>query len=66
MDKETDPSRRGRPPLPRDEVRCKRVVTFVTDRELAKLKTLSGRQKDTLSSVCHRIIARHLRHVSLE
>ena len=64
MSQDTKPVRRGRPPLQPDEARCNRVVTFVTDRELAKLKSLSNRRNGTISSVCHRIIARHLQHVS--
>ena len=53
-------SRRGRPPLPPDEVRANRVVTFVTDPELAELKKLSRRDNDTLSAVCYRIICDYI------
>jgi hypothetical protein len=56
--------RRGRPPLPKDKVRGNRVVTFVTDAELAKLRAMTKDGNDTLSSVCHEIIAGYLNRKS--
>jgi len=56
---------RGRPPLPPDELRANRVVTFFTDPELATLRQLSREESKTLSATCHRIITRYLdRHPS--
>lgn len=60
MSKEKNTSRRGRPPLPPEEVRSNRVVTFVTDPELALLKNISLRENDTLSAVCHRILSGYI------
>ena len=60
MSKGKSTSRRGRPPLPPDEVRANRVVTFVTDPELATLKQLSKEESNTISAICHRIITRYL------
>lgn len=60
MSQEKTFTRRGRPPLPPDEVRANRVVTFVTDPELAILKKISRRESDTLSSICHRIICDYI------
>lgn len=60
MSKEKNTSRRGRPPLPPEEVRSNRVVTFVTDPELAVLKRISKRESDTLSAVCHRILTGYI------
>ena len=62
--KTTATGHRGRPPLPRDQVRGNRVVTFVTDKELEKLHYISGKEKETLSSVCHEIISKHLQSIS--
>jgi len=59
MSKENNNTRRGRPPLPADKVRSNRVVTFVTDPELALLKRISQNENDTLSSVCHRILTEY-------
>ena len=52
--------RRGRPPLPPDKVRANRIVTFVTDPELAMLKKISRQENDTLSAVCHRILTGYI------
>lgn len=57
---------RGRPPLPPDKVRANRVVTFVTNPELALLKQLSKEESDTISAICHRIIARGLKRYSAQ
>ena len=60
MSKGKSAPRRGRPPLPPDEVRANRVVTFVTDPELATLRQLSRQENNTISAICHRIITRYL------
>ena len=49
-----------RAPLPAEQVRANRVVTFLTDEELRMLKAVSRRRDGTLSSTCHRIIAEYL------
>ena len=53
-------ARLGRPPLPPGDVRCKRVVTFVTRSEMERLQQLCAETNDTLSSICHRILSEHL------
>ena len=51
----------GRPPLPRQVVRNKRVVTFVTEQENASLKQLAEATSQSFSAVCHRLIAQGLK-----
>ena len=60
MKKQSKKVRMGRPPLPAEEVRCKRVVTFVTRPEMKQLEELAIGNSDTLSSLCYRIISEHL------
>ena len=60
MKKQSQTTRMGRPPLPADQARCKRVVTFVTRPEMKQLEELASGNNDTLSSVCYRIISEHL------
>jgi hypothetical protein len=60
MSKRKSSMPRGRPPLPPDKVRANRVVTFVTNPEMALLRQLSKKESDTISAICHRIIARYL------
>ena len=60
MKKQSQTTRMGRPPLPADQTRCKRVVTFVTRPEMKQLEELASRNNDTLSSVCYRIISENL------
>ena len=60
MKKHSSTTRMGRPPLPADQARCKRVVTFVTRSEMKRLEELAGGNNDSLSSVCYRIISEHL------
>ena len=56
-----DPGRvMGRPPLPRKVARSRRVVTFVTEREKACLERLAGAASQSVSAVCHRLIAEGL------
>jgi len=50
----------GRPPLPREVARSKRVVTFVTEPEKASLELLAEVTSLSLSAVCHRLIAQGL------
>jgi len=64
MKKPSQSARMGRPPLPVDQARCKRVVTFVTRSEMKQLEELAKGNEDTLSSVCHRIISKHLEDYS--
>lgn len=52
--------RRGRPPLPSNEVRRNRVVTFMTDREMDHLREIARHKSVTLSATCHRIIKSYL------
>jgi hypothetical protein len=60
MKKPSQQTRMGRPPLPTQKARCKRVVTFVTLSEMEKLVELVSDSNDSLSSVCHRIICEYL------
>lgn len=53
--------RRGRPPYPSDQLRGNRAVTFLTDREMAKLKRLADSEGATLSGACYRILREHLK-----
>ncbi len=50
----------GRPPMDPEKKRNQRIVTFVTKRELFKLKRTAAQQKESLSSVVHRIISTSL------
>jgi predicted transcriptional regulator len=50
----------GRPPLPREIARCKRVVTFVSEQEKANLEQLADATSQSVSAVCHRLIAQGL------
>lgn len=50
----------GRPPSPPQKVRSKRVVTYVTNAELAKLERIADREAKPLSTVVHQILTRSL------
>ena len=50
----------GRPPLPREVARSKRVATFVTEQEKASLELLAEATSLSLSAICHRLIAQGL------
>ena len=52
--------RRGRPNLPDEVARRRRVVTFVTEREKEKLDKLSKDLALSLSALCHRLISHGL------
>lgn len=60
----TDRPRLGRPPSASEIVRNKRVVTFVTKSELAKLESMIGLEGKSLSEVVHRILAGVLKTTS--
>ena len=53
-------NRLGRPPSPRKTVRSNRIVTFLTDRQMAKLQELAERDGMSLSRVCYSMLKRHL------
>jgi len=53
--------RLGRPPLPRDKARANRVVTFVTETELAKLQEIAAQGGQSVSAAVHRMLERCLR-----
>ena len=55
---------KGRPPLPRDEARSQRVVTFVTEQDKAKLIELAEGRSTSLSAVCFELIAQGLRRIA--
>ncbi len=50
----------GRPPGPPQKVRPNRVVTYVTNAELAKLERIADREGKPLSAVVHQILSRSL------
>jgi hypothetical protein len=59
--KDSSPKRRmGRPPQPTKTARRNRVVTLVTDAELKKLSAIADDENQSLSSLVHQILARHL------
>ncbi len=50
----------GRPPLPREETRPNRLVTFLTDEELETLRREAKRAELSLSAMAHRLLRRSL------
>ena len=48
--------RMGRPPMPEDRVRSNRVVTFVTNQELAELEQAAARAGSSLSGLVHEML----------
>jgi hypothetical protein len=52
--------KRGRPPVPKNQARRNRVVTFLTDAELNQLKQRALKMEMTLSQACHRLIRKAL------
>ena len=54
----------GRPPLPKDTVRSKRIVTFFTQDEYDKLQKLAFSQEKSLSATCHDLIVQKLANSS--
>ena len=65
-DSEKAAATRGRPRRPRQDVRSKRVVTFLTESELQRLEDLAVYQDRSLSSVVHRIVTLYLNQTSPE
>jgi hypothetical protein len=47
----------GRPPLPKDERRSERTVTFLTLEERVELVQQAAAASQSLSAYCHRLIA---------
>ncbi len=54
------PTRMGRPPLPPDQVRSHRVVTFVTESELTELERRAHETGKSLSGLLHEAVRRSL------
>jgi hypothetical protein len=53
--------RMGRPRLNPETVRCNRIVTFVTNSELAKLERKADQERVSLSAAVHRILSEFLK-----
>jgi hypothetical protein len=51
----------GRPRLNPETVRCNRIVTFVTNSELAKLERKADQERVSLSAAVHRILSEFLK-----
>jgi len=51
----------GRPRLNPETVRSNRIVTFVTNSELAKLERKADQERVSLSSAVHQILSEFLR-----
>ena len=51
----------GRPRLNPETVRSNRIVTFVTNSELAKLERKADQKRVSLSSAVHQILSEFLR-----
>jgi hypothetical protein len=51
----------GRPRLNPETVRCNRIVTFVTNSELAKLEHKANQERVSLSAAVHRILSEFLK-----
>ena len=56
-------TKRGRPSTAPEKARSERVVTFVTNSELAKLEQIAEWEDRSLSAVVHRIIVQHLENI---
>ena len=52
----------GRPPSPPETARSQRVVTFVTEAELAQLQAMAARRKLALSATVHQLITNELKN----
>ena len=57
----TKRNRMGRPRQNPGTTRSNRVVTFVTDRELAQLECMADLKKKSLSATLHRILHKFLK-----
>ena len=53
----------GRPRLNPETVRSNRIVTFVTNSELAKLERIADQESVSHSSAVHQILSKFLREV---
>lgn len=53
--------RLGRKPFPSEVARSERVVTFVTRKEKQQLEDLANAASQSVSAVCHRLLAQGLR-----
>jgi len=53
--------RMGRPRRNPETVPSNRIVTFVTNRELAQLERITEQERKSLSAVVHRIVSGFLR-----
>jgi len=53
--------RLGRPPIPKELARSNRVVTFVTDTELAELTRSAERKGQSLSAHVHEVLRKGMR-----
>ncbi len=52
--------KRGRPPLPKAEVRSERIVTLLTPSQRRRLARLADSTGQTLSGIAHDLIAQGL------
>jgi len=52
----------GRPPLPKEERRNQRVVTFLTCKQSAEVKNIATREGKSLSQTCHDLIQQGLKN----
>ena len=52
--------RRGRRPLPREEARSHRVVSFVTEPQFIELERIANKQSVTVSALIHNITTTYL------
>ena len=51
----------GRPRLNPETVRSNRIVTFVTNSEMAKLERIADQESVSLSAIVHQILSEFLR-----
>lgn len=56
----TNRRRLGRPPKPPDEVRSRRVVSFVTRDQFNSLVTMAENRGESVSAAIHRILSSNL------
>jgi hypothetical protein len=63
---ETPRPRRGRPPAAPGVSRSNRLVTFVTDNELIRIKKLAEDQNLAVSAMLHQLIVKGLSAPTLE
>ena len=53
--------RLGRPRMNPEAARSKRIVTFITNSDLAKLERIVEQEKSSISSIVHRILSEFLK-----